>query len=142
LGRWGQLILNAISKPQSQNGFSMITTNANKKQLNSEVGRVFSDSLIRQCVYVQQPKAPPRAMILRTMSAHLEKVAKQFTAKAWVSVLEARNLVFRLQPNHANIGKRLTKLSFMAPIRCKTEPRQRSCRGFAFLNKVGENSFL
>ncbi len=31
------------------------------------------------------------------------------TIKSWVSVLEANNTVFLLQPYHANIGKRLTK---------------------------------
>jgi len=31
------------------------------------------------------------------------------TAQAWIAVLEASHLVFRLMPHHANFGKRLTK---------------------------------
>jgi uncharacterized protein len=49
------------------------------------------------------------AQLLNLSSLALDAGVSQPTAKAWLSILEATFLVFRLQPYFANLGKRLIK---------------------------------
>lgn len=49
------------------------------------------------------------AQLLNLSSLALDAGVSQPTARIWLSILEARFLVFRLQPYFANLGKRLIK---------------------------------
>ena len=49
------------------------------------------------------------AQLLNLSSLALDAGISQPTAKAWISILEATFIAFRLQPYFANIGKRLVK---------------------------------
>ncbi|MBN1513194.1 MAG: DUF4143 domain-containing protein, partial [Phycisphaerae bacterium] len=49
------------------------------------------------------------AQLLNLSSLAVDAGISQPTAKAWISILEATFIVFRLQPYFANIGKRLVK---------------------------------
>ena len=88
------------------------------------------------------------AQLLNLSALGADAGVTQPTARAWLSVLEAGYLVFRLPPLHRNVGKRLTKspklyfydtglLAWLLGIRRTEDLAQHPLRGPIFENWVG-----